>query len=139
MEGSIRKALSTNRGSLPETAFSSCFTCSLMSVEDHRRKQCYFQFFLFPPTLQASSSREPLIKGQDVANHFFCLVGLSNTYRCQIMILRHNQEIKIKAGVGERVEGDRKRKVKRTTKNKTNTWRFNRSLYRKRLSKCKQW
>lgn len=128
MEGSIRRALRTNRGSLPETAFSSCFTCSLISVEDQRRKKKNVtsnSFYSLP--LLTSSSREPLKKMWPVT---FALIGLSSTYGCHT-ILRYNQETKKnKARVEKRVEGDRKRKGKKMRK-KTNTWRFIKFLHRK--------
>lgn len=138
MEGSIRRALRTYRGSLPETAFSSCFTCSLMSVKDQRKK-CYFQ--LFHPSLPPPHSRQVVLgsllqKGRTWPITSFALIGFSNTYGCHTGILGHHQvPKKNKAAVGKGVEIRRKKK----TRNKTNSWIFIRSLNKRRLSKCKQW
>lgn len=38
VDGNARRARRTKRGSFPDTAFSICFTCSLMSEEDQKRR-----------------------------------------------------------------------------------------------------
>lgn len=118
VEGSIRRALSTNRGSLPETAFSSCFTCSLISVEDQRRKTNYFQLLLVPYHSKQVVLGSLFKMGRMWPIISFVLTGLTNTYGCHTLILSHNQATKKnKAGVREGVKGDRKKE--KMMRNKT--------------------
>ncbi len=39
VDGKALRARRTNRGSFPDTAFSICFTCSLMSEEEEQRRR----------------------------------------------------------------------------------------------------
>lgn len=39
MDGNALRARRTKRGSFPDTAFSICFTCSLMSEEDEQEDE----------------------------------------------------------------------------------------------------
>lgn len=43
VDGNARKARRTNRGSFPDTAFSICFTCSLISDKKEGRVSAWFQ------------------------------------------------------------------------------------------------
>ena len=56
-----------------------------------------------PPPLQPSSRRKPLTNVRMWPVPSFALTGLSNTYGCHMLILRHNQETqKNKAGLGKK-------------------------------------